>query len=59
MKITHSEDKENGLLAVFWGDTESEDCEEFKDEYGNEFVLDHDKQGRIIGIEILTWEAKK
>lgn len=51
-------DKENDILSVRWGDDATEYSEELETKEGHEFVIDYDKRGRIIGIEIFYWNGK-
>ena len=52
--VTPSYDEENDILGVQWG-YEYDYSEEITTHEGNKFVIDYDKKGRIIGIEIFDW----
>ena len=53
-------DKDQDILAFNWGQS-VDYSEEIKSLRGHEFVIDYDKKGRIVGIEIFDWNkgAKK
>jgi len=54
MKITSSYDKENNIFSVWWGKKGEYDVsEEIKD---GSIILDLNKKGEIIGIEIMDWK---
>ena len=60
MKITSDYDKKYDMLYIFWGKPKSVDySEECNSWRGHEFVIDYDKKGRIVGIEIFNWNKGK
>lgn len=53
-EIRQDYDKENDILSFNWG-TEVDCSEECETKEGHFFVIDYDKKGRIVGIEIFDW----
>ena len=56
MKIRQDQDKENDILSFHWSNKGTDYSEEIKSKEGHNFVIDYDKRGRIIGIEIFDWD---
>lgn len=56
MKILYDYDKDHDILFVHWGEEGTEYSEESED---GKVVLDIDKKGRIVGIEIFNWSKKR
>jgi len=54
MKVDISYDKGADILDVYWGE-KTEYSEECETQEGHQFVVDYDKKGRIVGIEIFDW----
>ena len=52
-------DKENDIFSITFGDGNYKVSEEFITQYGQEFVIDFDKQGKIKGIEIFNFKTHK
>jgi len=48
-------DFQNDIMFLHWGEEGTEVSEEITSHEGNEFVIDYDKKGRIVGIEIFNW----
>lgn len=55
MEIRQDYDEENDIVFLHWGGEGTEYSEEYKTHDEQEFVLDFDKKGRIVGIEIFEW----
>lgn len=57
-KIETCHDQDNDIFSAYWG--ESYDySEEMRSKQGQNFVIDYDKQGRLVGIEIFDWNGSK
>ena len=54
MEIRHDYDEEHDILSICL-DEEVDYSEEITSSEGHEFVIDYDKKGRIVGIEIMDW----
>jgi len=53
-------DKENDIFFIrFDDDANYQVSEEFITQYGQEFVIDFNKQGKIIGIQIFDYNKFK
>lgn len=57
MKIKHNYNKEDNIFSVNW-ENDYEVSEEFTTNKGIDFVIDLNKKGEIIGIEILEFKKK-
>ena len=52
-----SYDGENDLLFVRFEDSKDyQESEEFRSGFGQDFVIDYDSKGRIIGIEVFEFK---
>ncbi len=54
MKVKHDYDKEYDILSMNLG-LDVDYSEEIDSKEGHSFVIDYDKKGRIVGIEIFDW----
>jgi len=55
-KTRYNYDKQSDILSVKWsGDVDVQYSEEIKSNEGHQFVIDYDKEGRIVSIEIFNW----
>ncbi len=55
MEVRKDYTKEYDILSIFWGKG-YDYSEEFTSEKGHNFVIDYNKKGKIIGIEIFDWK---
>lgn len=55
MKLKSDYDKKYDIFSVYWGKNKVDYSEEITSHEGHEFVIDYDKKGRIVGIEIMNW----
>ena len=55
MEIKYDYDKEYDIFSAHWG-KKVDYSEEVQSLEGHEFVIDYDKKGRIVGIEIFDWK---
>ena len=54
MKVRKDHNKADDIFSINWGDN-VDYSEEITSHEGHEFVIDYDKKGRIVGIEIFYW----
>ena len=59
MKIKQHYDIDDDILSFHWGEDGTDVSEEVITRRGNYFVIDYDKKGRIVGIEIFDWSKKR
>ena len=54
MEVKFDYTEEHDILSMCLGE-EVDYSEEITSSEGHEFVIDYDKKGRIVGIEIMNW----
>lgn len=54
MEVKFDYTEEHDILSMYLGE-EVDYSEEITSEEGHFFVIDYDKKGRIVGIEIFDW----
>lgn len=52
-------DKENDIFSMNIAGFKVEVSEEARSHKGHDYVIDYDREGRIVGIEIFNWNKRR